>query len=315
MLLKHNFAIFFLAILICFAALIRPARADIDLDPQQVPWSQLSFHAKKFWVEVASDIQLRYLTASELDAVLLTSPQGDPLDRAPKEAAQMTIHTTIDPRFRSAVNIVNHIWFDPIDASALGRVRIRRGEDDFKKLYRFTKQGAFRHRIEPKNKDEARLAPESWTDTKDTFYPYDKKQLKCPVVSERSVLIYILSAAAVARNNNPFLFCAFGKRQLHRVSARIEGWQPVAVQYIEKGRQTENLKEGTVRALKIAITGTPVVDDQRAAENFSFLGFRKNIAIYIDPTRNLPIQISGVIPSIGKAELKLNRVRLNQTSD
>jgi hypothetical protein len=187
---------------------------------------------------------MRSLRASDLDAVLLASPQGIPIKPQTSSAAEMTINTTIDPRFRSPVKIHNRIWFNPTDASALGRARLRRGDDNFKKMYRFTEQGVFRHRIEPKNKKEASLEPEQWTDIKDSFYPYDLTRLGCPFVSERSLLVFILSAADFSRNNEPLSLCVFGKRQLHRVQLQKRGRYPLSVNYIEKTQQTTNPQAG-----------------------------------------------------------------------
>jgi hypothetical protein len=45
-------------------------------------------------------------------------------------------------------------------------------------------------------------------------------------------------------------------------------------------------------------------------ENFSFLGLHRNIAIFIDPATNLPLQFVGDISAIGSAALKLFEVRL-----
>jgi hypothetical protein len=223
--LKQNYmGALFLTILLGFMALISSAEAQsgshLDLEPQRVSWSQLSFHAKNFWVEVSTEIQIRFLQASELDALLIASPQGIPIKLKNSQAAELTIITVFNPRFRLPVKVYNRIWFDPTDASALGRVRLRRGEDDFKKIYRFTDRGVFRHRIEPKDEKEAMLEADEWTDIKDTFYPYDIKQLKCPIVSERSLLIYLLSAAPISKFNDPVSLCVWGKRQLHRVSVQ-----------------------------------------------------------------------------------------------
>jgi hypothetical protein len=55
--------------------------------------------------------------------------------------------------------------------------------------------------------------------------------------------------------------------------------------------------------------------DLNAVENFSFLGLHQDISIYIDPTTRLPIQVSGIIPSLGKAELKLNEIKWGPKSD
>jgi hypothetical protein len=282
--------------------------SQLNLDTHRVPWTHLSFHAKNFWIEVSTDIQMRSLRASDLDALLLASPRGIPIKPQSSSAAEMTINTTIDPRFRSPVNIYNRIWFNPSDAAALGRIRLRRGEDDFKKIYRFTDQGVFRHRIEPKDKKEAALEPEKWTDLKDSFYPYDLTQLGCPFVSERSLLVFILSAVDFSKNNDPLSLCVFGKRQLHRVQLQKQGVYPLSVNYIEKTQQTTIRKEGTIKTLKITVTAEPMDSELKEAENFSFLGFHRNIVIYIEPSSRLPIQASGVIPTIGTTQLKLNEV-------
>ena len=317
--IRYNLYILCFAILLWFGTLVPFADAQpishIKLNANKVPWTHLSFYAKNFWVEVSTDIQLRSLAATELDAVLLASPQGIPVKLKNLQAAELTINTIIDPRFRSPVKIYNRIWFDPTNTSALGRIRLRRGEDDFKKMYRFTDRGVFRHRIEPKDEKETRLEPDKWTDIKDTFYPYDINQLKCPGVSERSVLIYILSAAAISKSNQSLTFCIFGKRQLHRVQLRKVGTLPIKINYIEKNRQAETRKEGTVKALRFAITAEPIEPHVEDVENFSFLGFHKDITIYIEPSSGLPIQASGIIPTIGKADLVLEKVELKQISD
>ena len=309
---KNNIAIFLLILIFCngifFGSGWAQSVSHLRLDANRVPWTHLSFHTKNFWVEVSTDIQMRSLRASDLDAVLLASPRGIPIKPQTSSAAEMTINTTIDPRFRSPVNIYNRIWFNPSDAAALGRIRLRRGEDDFKKIYRFTDQGVFRHRIEPKDKKEAALEPEKWTDLKDSFYPYDLTRLGCPFVSERSLLVFILSAVDFSKNNDPLSLCVFGKRQLHRVQLQQQGVYPLSVNYIEKTQQTTIRKEGTIKTLKIKITAEPMDSELKEAENFSFLGFHRNIVIYIEPSSRLPIQASGVIPTIGTTQLKLNEV-------
>ena len=316
---RNNLVIFCLTILLVFCTSKSSAETQsgfhFDLEPQRVPWSQLSFQAKNFWVGVSTDIQLRSLAVSELDAVLLASPQGMPVKPQTYQASELTINTIIDPRFRSPVKIYNRIWFDPTDASALGRIRLRRGEDDFKKIYRFTEQGVFRHRIEPKDKGEAGLEPDKWTDTKDTFYPYDINRLKCSGVSERSVLIYILSAAAISKNNQPLTVCVFGKRQLHRVQLKKEGTLPIQVNYIEKIRQVETRKEGTVRALRFAITVEPIEPHLEDVENFSVLGLHQDIALYIDPASRLLLRVSGIITGVGKVDLTLHEAQLKSDTN
>ena len=311
---KYKLVIFSLALLLCGSMYGSATRAQsssgLQYNPDRVPWTDLTFHAKNFWVEVSTHVELISLPAAEAEALLLPSPKGAPVKPTTPQAFQMTINTTIDPKFRSPVNIYNRIWFNPMDASALGRIRMRRGEDDFKKMYRFTDRGVFRHQLEPKDKKEAVLDPEKWTNIKDSFYPYDLTRLECGGVTERSVLIYILSAADISNLNHSFALCAFGKRQLHRVKLKQEGIYPLSVNFIEKTRQNEIRKEESINAIKIAISTEPMESDLSEAENFSFLGLHKDISIYIDPTTHFPIQVSGIIPTVGKVQLELSEAQI-----
>jgi hypothetical protein len=296
------------------AAYAQPA-SIIQYDPGRVAWTDLVFQAKNTWVEVSTHIELISLPAAEVEALLLVSPKGAPVKPATPRASQMTIRTTIAPKFRSPVNLYNRIWFNPMDASVLGRIMLRRGEDDFKKIYRFTDRGVFRHQLEPKDKQEATLDPEKWTAIKDSFYPYDLTRLECSCVTEPSVLIYILHAAAISKMNDPLSVCVFGKRQLHRVSLQQEGTFPVSVSFIEKRQQGEIRKEERDNAIKIEVKAEPMKSDLNEVENFSFLGLHQDISIYIDPTTRLPVQVSGIIPTLGKAELKLNEIKWAPKSD
>ena len=311
---KNNLTVFSLMILLCFGSLDDAARAQsgdhFQLDPARISWTDLSFQAKNFWVEVSTDVQLRPLAASKLANVLPASPKGNPIKPLTPEAAEMTIHTSIDPKVRSAVSIDNRIWFDPTDASALGRIRLRRGEDDFKKMYRFTRQGVFRHQIEPKDKKEALLAPENWTHENDNFYAYNPAKLGCSGITERSLLIYILASADLSRVDHPISLCVFGKRQLHRVQLKAEGKQRIKADYYEKlpGKKVRVEKE--LEVYKIAVYAEPMESDLSEAENFSFMGFHKDIAIYIDPASRLLLKASGIISGVGKVDLTLHEAQL-----
>ena len=302
------------ALIVFYGAFPHPAQAQassqLNLDAGRVRWTDLTFHATNFWVEVSTSIQLVSLPAAEVETLLLPSPKGDPVQPETPQLYQMTIHTTIDPKFRPSVNIFDRIWFNPSDAAALGRIRQRRGEDDFKKMYRFTRQGVFRHQIEPKDKKEALLAPENWTRRSDNFYAYDTAKLGCSGITERSLLIYILSAADISKTGNPLSLCVFEKRQLHRVQPRAEGKHPLKAAYFEKSsdKKIEIAKE--VEAIKIALDAEPMESDLDEVENFSFLGLHKDIVVYIDPARFIPIRVTGTIPTVGNVELNLREARL-----
>jgi hypothetical protein len=286
--------------------------SQIELDPKRVPWTQLSYRIKNFSAEVDVQVQLESLPAAEVEAALIKSPQGVPIETWSPQSNRITVQYWVDSIFKSPVKTINHVWFNPKDATALGRIRLRRGNADFKKVYRFTEQGVFRHQREPKNQEETSKQPEKWTDVKDIFYAYNLDQLGCPNVTERLVLIYIASASAaeISKSMQPLSFCVFGRRQLFHVRLKPEGFHSLKVDFIEKKQHGEIRRRGEVEALKIVLETQPLASDLKKVEDFSFLGFQEDIAIFIDPVSYLPLQLSGKISMVGNLTIKLNEVRL-----
>ncbi|UCF93506.1 MAG: hypothetical protein JSW39_04910 [Desulfobacterales bacterium] len=245
----------------------------------------------------------------------MRNPTGTPVPASNSQNYHLDVHTTLDRIFHSPVKLNTQTWFRAEDAAALGRIRLRRGQDDFQKIYRFTQEGVYRRQREPHDRLEAQLTPAQWTDVKETFYAYDLVRLGCPQVSEASLLIYIVSAAAISQRSESLSLCVFGKRQLHWVRLRADRLAPLEVSYVAQTQEAANRKNGTVKALRIALETQPLDSELDEVENFSFLGFQKEIAIDIDPTSRIPLHASGIIPGVGKVSLALREVRLKPATE
>ena len=289
--------------------------SQLKLDESLVSWSDLSFQAKDFFATVKVDVQLNPYSAAHTDMLLNGNIKRELLRPPSSQIYHITVNTAIDPLFRSTVALTNLVLFNPREATAIHRIRLRRGKDDFKKTYRFTRKGVHRLRREPTNPKEALLAPEKWNNVKETFYPYNLAQLGYPDVSDPSVLIYIVSAVALAPDNKPLSLCIFGKQQLHHVRLLAKGLQPLKIDYLDRTEQRTLRKEGMVEAQRIVLEAQSMNTDQEEVESFSFLGLKKDIVIYVDSTSRIPIQVSGIIPEVGEVKLKLREVRLRQETD
>jgi hypothetical protein len=282
--------------------------SQIKLDADRIPWVQLVYGIRNFSVEVDTQVQLESLPAAEVEAALIESPQGVPLEVASPQSYKITVKNVVDPIFKPPVETINQVWFSPQDATALGRFRLRRGQDGFKKVYRFTKQGVFRHRREPKDPQEILKEPEKWTDVKDTFYAYDLTKLGCPNVSDRLLLIYIASAADIQENDRPISLCVFGKRKLFQVQLKPSEIRSIKADFIENKQGKETRRQEKMRGLIIELEVSSLRSDQGIEENFSLLGLHKNIAFHIDPETKLLLQISGETSAGRKGILKLKEV-------
>ncbi len=282
----------------------------LGLDANRIRWSHLIYSERSIWADVDVDVRLEPQSKAVMQAELPANRQGDAIPIPDAGGYRMTIDMVSDVAFKSPVHKKNHVWFIPHDGTVLGRLRLRQKKDHFKKAYRFTRQGVFRHRQEPKNKQEALLKPEKWTDASDTFYSWSSAEQGCANVTDRLLLIYIATAAGMQSSDQPLSVCVFGKRKLFRVHLKPAGTQAIKSKFTEINPQTEIRRKGKINATKIDLEIEPLVSESGIDENFSFLGLRDNISILFDPATNLPIQIRGDIPSANKAVLNLHSARI-----
>jgi hypothetical protein len=282
----------------------------LNLQPNRVLWSDLSFRAKRTVVDVAIDIRLAPFPTAEFESIWRTYPQPIPLPSLGQEVYNLEVDRVIDYIFSRAVKLSNQVLFNPLHANTLYRVRSRLGKDEIERAYWFGGEGVHRLRKMPKTKAEASLDPAKWTDVKTSFYAYDLTRVDCPQVVDPTLLIYLVSAAPIEKEGDVLSLCVFGKQQLHEVRLRVEGLQTVEVDYSENDSEAKLQKKGKVDSLKVTLEAEPLVSDKKQAENFSFLGMHADIAIHIDPKLRIPLQVSGKIPTVGAVTLKLREVKM-----
>lgn len=280
------------------------------LDPNRVGWTSLLFQARSFLVTITIKLELESLPASSVEPALISSPEGVAVKISAPPIYRATVHTTIAPLLRSTVMLRRQVWFDPLMPSALQAIRLRRGEDDFEKTYRFTRQGAYRFRRQPADRRELILPPEKWTDVKASFYPYDLNQIECPPVSEAAMIPYIVAAREPSQDSEPLDLCVFHKRLVHHVHLEPGGLQQLGVNYVRTLQQEETQTQALVDALPVTLASRPLSSIPGEEEVFSFLGLRGDVVIYLDTHSRMPLQISGQIPTFGKVDLRLIRAEV-----
>lgn len=284
--------------------------SHLKLDPDQVPWSRLTFRAKRAVVDVKVDVRLASFATTEFESVWRTNPWSLPLPSLDQKIYNINVNRVIDHIFSPPVTLWNQVLFEPIQAVAFYRVRWRQGKDDVKRIYWFSREGVHRLRRKPGNKGESSGDPGKWTDARTSFYPYDLTRLGCPQFTEPMLLIYLLSAARMDKKGDDLSLCVFGKQQLHRVRMQVEGLHTIEVDYSENREEGKFRKKGKVDGLRVTLEAQSLLSSQKDAENFSFLGFHKDITIDIDPELRIPLQVSGRIPTIGGVALKLSGVSM-----
>jgi hypothetical protein len=277
-------------------------------DAAQVTWRHLSYQASRPLVEVTTNVDLTKGTAAEAQKDFVASSRGTPFAAAGDEVFQVEVDTTINPTFSSKVQVAARVWFSPEDATALQRFQIRSGEDDYQRWFRFTREGVYRLQKEPQDAKEAAEPPRQWTRVKERFYSYGTLNSSCAHISDVSVLVYMISAAPISEHMKPMTVCLFGKRALHRVQIRADGTQRLEFDYLQKGTAAAKRKQGSTQVFRIVVEPKSSRADNEMDEEFSFFGFTSDIVVYLDPGTHIPLQISGVLPMVGRVDLPLREV-------
>ena len=284
--------------------------SQLELDPDRVLWRRLSFQLERADVDVEVDVRLTPFSTAEFQSIWRTNPQSIPLPYLSQKVYAINVKRIIDHIFSPPVTLSNQVLFEPIQADAFYRVRLRHGKDDVKRTYWFSREGVHRLRTKPSNRGETSEDPAKWTDARTSFYPYDLTQLGCPQVTDPILLIYLISAAPLEKKGDCLTLCVFGKQQLHRMRMQVEGMLTLEIDYSEKREEGKVRKKGKVNGLRVSLEAQPLHPDLKDAENFSFLGFHKDITIDIDPKLRIPLQVSGKIPTVGAVTLKLSAVEI-----
>ena len=107
--------------------------SHLSLDPNRIQWSYLLYEVKSTSADVTTEVRLEFPTQAEAKASMIESREGDPLPVPAAGCYKITVNTLLDSAFHAPVKSVDHLWFDPQDATALGRDMLRQGDEDFKK--------------------------------------------------------------------------------------------------------------------------------------------------------------------------------------
>jgi len=278
--------------------------------PAGVAWKTLSFSASKWGNTVTTTVALESVDAGEAAAEAVEADRGDPVQASSARIFRIDVLTAIDLALAPAVRLINRFWFDPAGPAVLFGESSRLGQDEYLRRFRFTRQGAYRFRREPATPEEAGLPPERWSDAKGSFYPYDPSAWGCGQVAEPNVLIYLFGHIILDPVEPTPPLCVFHKRQLYRVAVLHRGGETAEVSYRVRVGDRDVVKAGGTRTAKLALEATPLGEFEGEAEGFSFLGFKDQVEVLLDPASRLPVMIRGDIPPIGRSELRLDSAQL-----
>ena len=268
-------------------------------------WTELIFTGSKFLSSVTVKIQL-----SSVDQAL-----GDISTKRETGLADcvetgngrklLTVQFSSTGVGASEGTYEENIWFNEKDIHPDRRIRLNSGDGPWVKIYCGEEKGVRRLKILPGKPSEKKYPPSKWTERTESFYEYPAGSAGCATISDPSLIFYMLSTLDLARLQEPVEICVFGRKQLHRVTIRQEKPSSLKVAYKVRSANNEVSVEDTITPVVFSITAEPFSPGQDKPEAYSFLGLNKDIRIFMDAEKRLPVRISGSNNSIGDFVLDL----------
>jgi hypothetical protein len=278
---------------------------------KKASWTDLTFTGSKFFSSINVKLQLGSGNLFSAASAKKTGTDLADCSETDNDSKLLTLKWSLKGLFIQGQYEVK-IWFKTADGLPYKRIRFRNDDDPWVKSYCWEDEGVRRLRILPGSPAENKQPPTSWTDRTESFYEYPKEQTDCSSVMDAPLVFYILSTLDLSSEKNPYEICVFGKKQLHRLTIRQVKSSPIEVSYkIETSSQKKETIKDQITPLVYSIKTESLASEKDEPENFSMLGLHKDIRVYMDPEKQIPVRISGTNNSIGKLDLELRNAELN----
>jgi hypothetical protein len=203
------------------------------------------------------------------------------------------------------------IWFKEPEGLPYKRIRMRNDDNPWIKSYCWEKNGVRRFEVQPAGSVEKKQPPSKWTERNEHFYEYPIESADCSSIFEPSLIFYILSTLDPDNQKKSIEICVFGRKQLHRLTMQQVKSSPIDVSFkLQNPNRTESINR-QFTSLVYSIQTEPLPPKNKEPENFSLFGLNKNIRIFMDPEKMIPLRVSGSNNIFGEIKLELQNVRLN----
>lgn len=247
------------------------------------PWQRLEFEQQAFWVTARSKLSVAAV---------------------PNSGSFPTWRLLAESSVASNMESVA-IEFDANSGRAIHRSRFSRGKNRRYKEYQYRADAVTRLRREPPEGD-ATGAPGSWPIT-------SKRELSLPSLPDGSVvstpwLLLVLASDALAHPDTVARFTVHTDFNFYEVTARRTGTEELEVKtppgtLPAAGNHIAEVVHLQVRPLD------PLADKP----DFTLLGLSSDISILYDSSNQLPLQLRGRAPRIGRTRIDLKAAVLRQT--
>ncbi|KPJ99205.1 MAG: hypothetical protein AMJ60_05825 [Desulfobacterales bacterium SG8_35] len=279
------------------------------MEGKRISWSDLTFTASKYLTTITVNMHLGPGDLSPDDPAAAAGTYLPGCSKNENHSRLLTVKSSSQGLI-SQGQYDEQIWFKEPEGLPYKRIRVRDDDNPWIKGYCWEEKGVRRHEIQPNGTAENKKPPASWSQHNEHFYAYPSESAGCTFISDPSLIFYLLSTLDPGMQHNPGEICVFGKKQLHRLTIRQVKASPMEISFkLQTSFRKDTIKE-QITPLVYSIQTETYAPEKKEPENFSLFGLNKNILIYMDPGKMIPVRVSGTNNIFGKIELELQNAGL-----
>lgn len=272
-------------------------------DAARVGWSEIRMTGSKLFLTAEARVSWRGVAGAAVTPDLLAVPAGV---FTPLPAAGDLVELTYDARATGLKSRLS-LLMDPRTGAALQRTQHDQQGKLRVRTYRYGQEGAYQRTFWPATGAEKSLPPARWTKTSEGLRAYPDPPGSRPVV-EPIGLLYLIAASDLDQPGDSLDVLVFRRRDTQTVRIEVLPPRDVRVRYDELWPRGAVQRDGTVRPLRLTLTGLPVPGAD-PGEELELLGLRGRLELLLDPATRAPLQLSGDVKIVGSVTLRLAAVR------
>ncbi len=277
------------------------ALAEAALTPGNVTWCELHFHARKFIFTADTTVKVELISAEMAVRELAAAPGHAPVMPADAQIVRIDLDTTGLGRHTH-----NTVWIEPMTGAALQTTSQEFGRRARYKTERFTDAGVAVVRNAPASGEEGQPA-DRWTKHSNEFIPFPDGDRQSVAISDSVALFWILATCPLAKPGDVTQVVVASRDQLVRVKISVAATRQIELDFDEHTSGSSRAIKETVAGLELTVTGSRFGHDAGKGD-LEFVGFRGAVRILLDPTRRVPVEISGSVPMAGTVTVRLQDV-------
>jgi len=273
----------------------------------EVPWTELAYSARKFFLGAETVIRAGRLPAETLAEVLPTSPVGRQV--LPMGAEAVAVSVTSDLPFGRDEAV--KVFIDPKTGAAMGGEKTMLGRSAYHKYLRYTEGGLYTWRASPANERESALPPQSWTRRKGYLVAPSVTPSQGTPVSDSYALIYLVSAGRLDRRGSELCLVMLADDRYVEMNLAAGGLTYTHVSFEEAWPGGSRTRRGDVlvRAVRATARALGATGSSEDVE-LGFLGMRGALTVYLEVGTGLPVAVSGRVQHVGEVAVRLDRALL-----